>query len=77
MILYPVCLLSVHALINLAKNHNVTSWILERALQLAKKTAGIANNILNSSIDLIAFATSDFLSSAMELINEEEGDEEE
>ena len=77
LILYPVCLLSVHALINLAKNHNVTSWILDRAIQLAKKAASIGNNILNSSIDLIAFATAGFLSSAMELIDEQEGDEEE
>ena len=60
LILYPVCLLSVHALINLAKNHNVTSWILDRAIQLAKKAASIGNNILNSSIDLIAFATAGF-----------------
>lgn len=77
LILYPVCLLSVHALIKMAKDSNVTSWILDYSKKLAKKVSDIGNNILNSSIDLIAFVTADFLSSAMELINEQEGEEEE
>lgn len=74
-IIYPFFVLSANTLNQLLKDHRVYQKMLDAASALAKKVLKIVYDIMDSTIRLIQFVTSDFLGSMLAIIEATEEEE--
>lgn len=70
LIIYPFFILSANTIKRLLKDHMVYDRIKQYASTLAKKILTICYDIIDSTITIIEFITSDFLSSMLSIITE-------